>query len=205
MGKTYPTIDASLAAWIRRQRMFFVATAPLAADGHVNASPKGGTLHVLGPRLVAYVDGLGSGIETVAHVRENGRIVVLLCAFEGPPRIVRLHGRGRVVDGGSPEFDELLARLIEPWPSARAVVLVEVTRIADSCGYGVPLMTYAGERPQARDHVQRSSEAKLRGKLREWNARSLDGLPGLDESAVRGARVRPEPGSDSNDDAIGPG
>lgn len=193
MGKTYETIDSALEAWIARQRLFFVATAPLAADGHVNASPKGGTLHVLGPRLVAYVDGVGSGIETVAHVRENGRIVVLLCAFEGPPRIVRLHGRGRVVDGGSPEFDALLGRLIEPWSSARAVVLVEVTRIADSCGYGVPLMTYQGERTQSRDYVVRSSDEKLRGKLRDWNARSLDGLPGLDEPAVKGARFERHP------------
>jgi hypothetical protein len=193
VGRVHETLDESLQAWIGRQRMFFVATAPLAADGHVNCSPKGGTLHVLGPRRVAYVDTYGSGIETVAHARENGRIVVMLCAFEGPPRIVRLHGRACVVDAASAEFAALLGRMIEPWPSARAIVRVDVTRIADSCGYGVPLMRYEGERPQARDSVQRSSEERLREKMRQWNRASLDGLPALDEAAVRAARF-PRPG-----------
>src|ERR671916_1614753 len=104
MARTYDEIDARLAAWIARQRMFFVGSAPLGANGHVNVSPKGpiGTLRVLGPRRVAYLDYSGSGAETVAHLRENGRIVVMLCAFEGPPRIVRFHGTGAPVMAGDP-------------------------------------------------------------------------------------------------------
>src|SRR5919199_648490 len=112
MARTYEEIDARLADWIAAQPLFFVGTAPLAADGHVNVSPKGptGTLRVLGPRRVAYLDLMGSGAETIAHLRENGRIVVMLCAFQGPPRILRLHGRGEVVLADDPRFGELLAR-----------------------------------------------------------------------------------------------
>ena len=111
MARTYDEIDDHLRAWIARQPMFFVGSAPLAGDGHINVSPKGpgGTLRVLGPRRVAYLDYVGSGAETIAHVRENGRVVVMFCAFEGPPRIVRLHGRGEYVLTDDPRFDELLA------------------------------------------------------------------------------------------------
>src|ERR687886_460226 len=107
MGRTYDELDDRLRDWIARQPMYFVGTAPLAGDGHVNVSPKGpiGTLRVLRPRRVAYLDLVGSGAETIAHLRENGRIVVMLCAFAGPPRIVRLHGRGRCVAPPDPEFD----------------------------------------------------------------------------------------------------
>src|SRR4051812_18040523 len=109
MAKIYDGIDDRWAAWIAEQPMFFVATAPLAADGHVNVSPKGpaGALRVLGPRQVCYLDVGGSGAETIAHLRENGRVVVMLCAFAGPPRILRLHGTGRVVGSGDERFDEL--------------------------------------------------------------------------------------------------
>src|SRR3954452_1394247 len=111
MGKVYDAIDDKLAAWIARQPLFFVGTAPLDADGHVNVSPKGpiGSLRVVGPHEVAYLDIVGSGAETAAHLRENGRIVVMLCAFAGPPRILRLHGRGEVVWAEDPEFDALRA------------------------------------------------------------------------------------------------
>src|ERR671921_2262544 len=110
MARTYDEIDARLADWIAAQPLFFVATAPLGADGHVNVSPKGpiGSLQVLGPLSVAYLDVGGSGAETIAHLRENGRIVVMLCAFDGPPRILRFHGRGRAVEAGEPRFDALL-------------------------------------------------------------------------------------------------
>src|ERR687883_1049875 len=109
MGKVFDAIDEKLAAWIGRQPMFFVATAPLDGDGHVNVSPKGptGSLHVLDEHTVAYLDAVGSGAETIAHVRENGRIVIMLCAFEGPPRILRLHGRAEVVSPSEPAFQEL--------------------------------------------------------------------------------------------------
>src|SRR5712691_3162146 len=161
MGKIYDAIDEKLVEWIGRQRMFFVATAPLADDGRINVSPKGPieSLRILGPRRVAYLDLIGSGAETIAHLRDNGRIVVMLCAFEGPPRIVRLHGRGTVVQRGDPAFDDLYDRLdfsgIEAAEAgARSIVGVTVERIADSCGYGVPLMTYDGTRTQQTAWIQ---------------------------------------------------
>src|SRR6478672_12973734 len=136
MARTYDEIDDHLRGWIARQPMFFVASAPLAADGHINVSPKGpgGTLRVLGPRRVAYLDYVGSGAETIAHVRENGRIVVMFCAFEGPPKILRLHGRAEVL----PPDHELAAQFDSPQDAVRSVIRIDVERIADSCGYGVP-------------------------------------------------------------------
>ena len=181
-------IDETLAAWIARQPMYFVGSAPLAADGHVNLSPKGpgSTLQVLGPHVVAYLDYTGSGAETIAHVRENGRIVVMLCAFEGPPQIIRLHGTGAMVRADDPRFEALLERFPDqplPRASLRSIVYVDVTRIAKSCGYSVPLMSYAGERP----HMPAWTDKKLRsggtGALdayrAETNATSIDGLPAV--------------------------
>jgi hypothetical protein len=138
MAKVFDAIDARLAAWIARQRMFFVATAPSGDVGHVNVSPKGpiDTLRVLDEHTVAYLDLVGSGAETVAHLQDNGRIVVMLCAFEGPPRIVRLHGRGEVLEPGGVDFPDAVV-LPE---QRRTVIRVAVERIADSCGFGVPLM-----------------------------------------------------------------
>ena len=185
MGKTYETIDDKLATWILRQRLFFVGTAPSGEGGHVNVSPKGpiGTLALLGERTVAYLDLIGSGIETVAHLRANGRIVVMLCAFEGPPRIVRLHGRGDVVEARTPEFEELARTCGFDVPvNARAIVRVEVERIADSCGYGVPLMEYVGERPQQAAWVARKlaqGPTGLDDYVRDKNTSSIDGLPGI--------------------------
>ena len=136
----------------RGSRCSSSGTAPLAADGHVNLSPKGpiGSLRVLDEHTVAYLDGMGSGAETIAHLRENGRIVVMLCAFEGPPRILRLHGRGEVHCRGRSAYEALLAACGFDDPSIpearRSIVRVEVARVADSCGYGVPLMSYEGQR-----------------------------------------------------------
>ena len=143
MGRVYDRIDDHHRAWIARQSMFFVATAPLSGDGHVNVSPKGpiGSLRVLDDHTVAYLDISGSGAETVAHVRENGRIVVMLCAFDGPPRILRFHGRGEVVFPDDARFDELMDRCafddLSIPEARRAVIVVDVTRVSDSCGYGV--------------------------------------------------------------------
>ncbi len=190
MGRIYESIDDQLRIWIDGQALFFVATAPLAGDGHVNVSPKGpiGTLRVLDDRTVAYLDVVGSGAETIAHLRENGRIVVMLCAFEGPPRILRLHGRGEVVTPDEDRFAELFERARFEQPSAdearRAVIVVDVERIADSCGYGVPLMSYEGRRP----HMEAWAEKKLRvggpeaidAYKAEKNTASIDGLPALD-------------------------
>lgn len=190
MSQCYESIDDALASWIAAQKLYFVATAPLAGDGHVNCSPKGGdSLRVLGPREVAYLDGMGSGVETIAHVRENGRIVLMLCAFEGSPRIVRLHGRARVVDATDPEFAALAARFA-PQPAARAVVRIEVTRISDSCGYGVPLYEFRAHRTETANYVRKASDRVLKNYLRDHNLQSLDGLPALDASAIEAIEIR---------------
>src|SRR5690349_22389705 len=155
MGRIYDRIDDHQRAWIARQALFFVGTAPRADDGHVNVSPKGpiDTLRVLDDHTVAYLDVIGSGAETIAHLQENGRIVVMLCAFDGPPRILRLHGRGEVVLAHDEGFDPLVERAGFAQPAVdaarRAVIVVHVERIADSCGYGVPLMRMEGLRPHA--------------------------------------------------------
>jgi hypothetical protein len=172
-----------------RQVMYFVATAPSGRGGHVNLSPKTpiGSLQVLGPRRVAYLDVGGSGAETIAHVRENGRIVIMVCAFQGPPRILRFHGQGSVHVRGEPGYDELLGRAEfddASLPQARrAIVEVDVTRVSDSCGYTVPLMSFEG----MREHHQLSTAKRLRtaGESGYWqhrmdvNATSIDGLPAL--------------------------
>jgi Pyridoxamine 5'-phosphate oxidase len=182
VGKTYDRIDGRLAEFISKQPVFFVATAPLASDGHVNCSPKGanGSFAILGERRVAYQDMTGSGIETIAHLRENGRIVVMFCAFEGPPRIVRLHGRGEVVASDHPEFDELVSRFSTSM-STRAVILVEVTRISDSCGYGVPLMTFEAHRENLDHWAETKGPEGLLAYRAEKNRSSIDGLPGLEQ------------------------
>ena len=189
MGRRYDRIDEHLRGWIDRQPLFFVGTAPRSDDGHVNVSPKGpiGTLRVLDDSTLAYLDVVGSGAETIAHLRENGRIVVMLCAFEGPPRILRLHGRGAVVVPDDPDFGELLERARFEQPAAaearRAVVLVNVERIADSCGYGVPLMAYEGSRPHqdawAAKKLRVGGASALADYQAEENATSIDGLPAL--------------------------
>lgn len=180
VGKLHPALDDGLRSWLSAQRVFFVATAPSGDGGHVNCSPKGvDALQVLGPTTVAYVDRTGSGIETVAHVRENGRIVIMLCAFDGPPRIVRLHGRGHVVAAGDAEFAPLLARWQMPPLGVRAIVRVELSRIADSCGYGVPLLRYEGERELLGKWADKKGEAGITAYVRDKNAASIDGLPGL--------------------------
>jgi Pyridoxamine 5'-phosphate oxidase len=181
MAKVFDALDARLAAWIARQRMFFVATAPSGDGGHVNVSPKGPieTLRVLDEHTVAYLDLVGSGAETVAHLQDNGRIVIMLCAFEGPPRIVRLHGRGEVLEPGVVEFPDATA-LPE---QHRTVIRVDVERIADSCGFGVPLMAYEGERPQAqawaKTKLAKGGPHALEHYVAEKNAVSIDGLPAL--------------------------
>jgi pyridoxamine 5'-phosphate oxidase-like protein len=191
MGKVFEGIDERLERWIAAQPVFFVGTAPLDPDGHVNVSPKGPieSLRVLGPLRLAYLDFVGSGAETVAHLRENGRIVIMLCAFSGPPRILRLHGRGSMVAAGDPGFDELLSSCgfdaVDGVPEARrSIVTVSVERIADSCGYGVPLMSYQGRR----EHMDLWAAKKLRvggpdallDYQREKNSVSIDGLPAVD-------------------------
>jgi hypothetical protein len=182
-------IDERMTAWIGRQRLFFVATAP-SAGGRVNLSPKGPieTLRVLGSHRVAYLDRIGSGAETAAHLRDDGRITIMLCAFEGPPRIVRLHGRGTFVAADDRAFGVRLAETgldpLELPEVNRAIVDVDVERVSDSCGYGVPRMAYEGERDQtarwARTKLRKEGPDALRRYVEERNATSIDGLPAFD-------------------------
>lgn len=184
MGKAYDGIDERLAEWIGRQHMFFVATAPLAGEGLVNCSPKGlDTLRILSPREIAWLDLGGSGIETVAHLKENGRIVIMFCAFEGPARIVRLHGRGEAVERNHPDYASLLARF-PAQPVCRALVRVAVTRVSDSCGWGVPLYQYQRQREDIARAVAGKTPAQLRAQAARQNRVSVDGLPGLDLAAL---------------------
>ena len=179
MGKRYPELDDRLTAFIEAQHVFFVATAPLAADGHVNLSPKGlDTLRILGPGEVAYLDYVGSGSETIAHLRENGRIVIMFCAFEGPPKIVRLHGRGEVLEPDDPEYPQLRPRF-DPDALARAIIRVQLDRISDSCGFGVPLYGFVQERTQLDAWSERKGAEGLVEYQREKNTQSLDSLPTL--------------------------
>lgn len=180
MGKTYSNISPEIAEWVAQQPMFFVATAPLSQNGHVNCSPKGlDTFRVLDPLTVAYADLTGSGAETAAHLHENGRIVLMFCAFEGAPKVVRFHGQGEVVVPTSEGWTDLSSKF-PSHPSMRAIVRVTVTRVSDSCGFGVPHMNLVGDR----DVIDRWVEAKGRGNLpsyrREKNSRSIDGLPTAD-------------------------
>lgn len=179
MGKTYSELDADRCAFIDRQHMFFVATAPSETTGHVNLSPKGLALfRVLGPREVAYLDLVGSGAETIAHIRENGRVTLMFCAFEGAPNILRIYGRGEVIEPQDASFEGLRAGF-GPVPGARAIVRVRVRRIADSCGFGVPFFEYRGQRPQLPAWAGRKGEPGLRDYQRQKNATSIDGLPAL--------------------------
>lgn len=179
MGKQHASLDDRLTAFIRAQKMFFVATAPLSGEGHVNVSPKGyDTIAVLGPNTVAYLDLGGSGVETIAHVRENARITLMFCAFEGAANILRLYGRGEAVCMGEPGFEELLA-LFPGYDRARAVIRVRLERIADSCGWGVPFYAYQGEREQLRRWVEDKPRADWEATRYAKNAESIDGLPGL--------------------------
>jgi hypothetical protein len=180
VGKLYDTIDDRLREWILKQPMFFVGTAPLSSDGHVNISPKGmaGTFAVLGDRRVAYLDYFGSGAETIAHLHENGRIVLMFCAFDGPPKIVRLHGRGRTVLRDQAEFATLRGEFgKERTAGQRSVIVVDVDRIADSCGYAVPRLDFVGDRDVLDLHHLKKPDGYFDEYWDAKNAASIDGLP----------------------------
>lgn len=189
MSKTFEQIEDNLRAFIDGQPVFFVATAPSGPAGHVNVSPKGGAgLHrVTGRHGFAYVDLLGSGIETVAHLRENGRICVMFAAFDGPPKIVRLHGRGRVVQQADAEFPAHLDAFgldAQRRQAVRSVVTVDVTRVSDSCGYQVPLMEFERERDQlirfAGNRIRKEGPDAVLRYCTTRNPESIDGLTGID-------------------------
>ena len=187
MGQEHNAITADLREWIARQKVFFVSSAPLAREGLVNCSPKGiDTFRVLGPLTVAYLDLTGSGVETIAHLRENGRITIMMCAFDGGPKVLRLYGKGVVFEKGSPEYAEYLTHF-EEYLGARAIILIDLHRIIDSCGYSIPLYDYVSERDILAKWSEKKGEAGVHTYNQANNLTSLDGLPGLtpDEASAR--------------------
>lgn len=177
MAALHPSITPDLAAFIAEQPLFFVASAPLAGDGHVNVSPKGlDSLRVLDERRVAYLDLTGSGNETAAHLLENGRITLMFCAFSGQPRILRLYGRGRVVLPGDADWDRLIG-LFPSLPGARQIVEAEIDRVQTSCGFGVPLLEVVGQRDTLLRWAESRGPEGLVDYRRRKNGRSIDGLP----------------------------
>jgi hypothetical protein len=186
MGNIYPSINENLKEWLLTQKIFFVATAPLSQGGHVNCSPKDGeSLRILDEQTVAYLDLTGSGIETIAHLKENGRIVLMFCAFSKAPKIVRLHGRGESIEPQHPEF-ELLRDAYPPTVGIRSFIKVHLTRISDSCGYGVPLYEYRGQRSQLKGWAENRGEESLLDYRMQYNSRSIDQLPGINVPDRRG-------------------
>ena len=178
MGRELDAITPELTEFLEAQPVFFVATAPESTNHHVNVSPKGlDSFRVLDEHTVAYLDLHGSGIETVAHVRENGRITLMFCAFEGRPQIIRLQGRGTVIPADAPEAASFLQR-VPHQPGTRSVIQVDVTRISSSCGYGVPLMELVGERSLLAEWAEKRGEEGLAEYRAKKNATSISGLPG---------------------------
>ncbi len=188
MGKTYEHLDDKLIAFIRAQKMFFVGTAPLSGEGHVNLSPKGyDSLAIINEMTVAYLDLGGSGIETHAHVTENGRITLMFCAFQGPADIVRIYGRGEAVAFEDPRFPDLL-KLFPGFDRGRAVITVHIEKVADSCGWGVPFYEFKGERDQLKRVWDSRPAEEWAEKRYNSNAKSIDGLPGLVRPAVAASK-----------------
>ena len=187
MGTVHAEITDRLASFVLAQPVFFVGTAPLGADGHVNVSPKGmtGTFAVLDPHRVAYLDYTGSGAEAPAHLRENGRIVVMFCAFAGPPNIVRFHGTGRYVEAGSAEFDALRGHFAKAETAGqRGIVVVDVTRVSDSCGFSVPHLELVEDRDLLDRWADRKTPEQLDAYRVTKNSTSIDGLPAIGEPAA---------------------
>lgn len=180
MGKL-ALIDDSIREFIAAQTVFFVGTAPLAANGHINVSPKGlDTFRVLSPTTVGYLDLTGSGIETIAHIRENRRIILMFCAFQGPPRILRLHGTGTVIEHHKKKFSELRSHFPD-YEGVRAIIVVELTRVSTSCGFAVPLLRYEADRNQLQVWTRGKGPEGLKTYRQQKNHQSIDELPGLSE------------------------
>jgi hypothetical protein len=181
MGRVLESISPEIARFVSAQPVFFVATAPRSDEGHVNCSPKGlDTFRVLGPNQVAYLDLTGSGAETIAHVRENGRITLMFCAFDGKPNIVRLYGHARIIPWDNPGSEPLRSQF-PSFRSARSIVEVDVHRVSTSCGYGVPVLRLDRDRAQLLDWAERKGDAGLRAYWRDQNTTSIDELPALSD------------------------
>jgi predicted pyridoxine 5'-phosphate oxidase superfamily flavin-nucleotide-binding protein len=191
MGQVHERITERLREFVEAQHLYFVGTAPADVDGHVNLSPKGhrDTFTIIDDVTVAYLDLTGSGAESLAHIRENGRVVVMFCAFEGPPDIVRLHGRGRVVFPLDADWDALIARF-PTRPGARAVVVVDIRRVSSSCGFAVPLYEYVGQRDLLEQWTSRKTDEELADYRATRNAASIDGLPAVPTPSP--TKTRPE-------------
>ncbi|MCC7446412.1 MAG: pyridoxamine 5'-phosphate oxidase family protein [Anaerolineae bacterium] len=186
MAKVHERITDHLQAFIAKQHIFFVGSAPLSGDGHINLSPKGvDCFRVLTPTRVAYMDLIGSGNETSAHLLENGRITLMFCAFDGPPNILRLYGTGYTVLPGQPEWDSLSAHFTV-YPSTRQIIVADLTRVQTSCGYGVPLYDYTGERDQHFKWADAKGADGLETYKREKNLCSIDGLPTMLDAQAKG-------------------
>ena len=179
MGQLYEEITPEIADWIKQQHLFFVSTAPFDSGGHINCSPKGlDSFRILGPRKVAYLDLTGSGAETIAHVRENGRITFMFCALEGPPNIVRLYGKGEVITPSSEAWEETYA-LFPDRMGTRSIIQADLTRITDSCGYAVPKYRYVEDRATLDKWAAKKGIDGIAAYQQEKNSRSIDGLPAL--------------------------
>lgn len=177
MSKIYEEITPDLARWVGQQHLFFVASAPSGTEGHINCSPKGlDSFRILGPRSVAYLDLTGSGAETIAHLRDNGRIVFMFCAFSGPPNIVRLHGRAEVLTPDTAGWAELRPTFPDQ-PGARAIIRADISRVSDSCGYAVPVYEHVEDRRALIQWAEKRSPEALETYRRDRNALSIDGLP----------------------------
>jgi hypothetical protein len=177
MAKFYESLDEGLTSFIQKQHIFFVASAPLTAEGHVNLSPKGhDCLRIIGPNRAAYIDMTGSGNETSAHIRENGRLTFMFCAFDGPPRILRLFGQGRVVLPQDAEWTELSA-LFTVYAGTRQIIVIDIEQVQTSCGFAVPFFDYVGERDTLDKWAEVKGEDGLDAYWREKNMCSMDGLP----------------------------
>lgn len=177
MGKQFNAILPAHEEFIRQQHLFFVGSAPLSEEGHVNLSPKGhDSFRVLSPNQVAYLDMTGSGNETSAHLLENGRVTVMFCAFEGPPNILRLYGTGAVILPGSSEWEALYPRFT-PLPGARQIISIDVHKVQTSCGFSIPFMSYTGERDTLQRWSIQKGEEGLKEYRQEKNTTSIDGLP----------------------------
>lgn len=179
MGKIFTEIDHNLQSWVSQQQIFFVATAPLSADGHINCSPKGAdSFRVINPKTVAYQDLTGSGIETIAHLQENSRIVIMFCAFAGAPQIAHLHGKGTPVFKDNTDY-QAIEKLFQPHSGERAIIKIDVQRISTSCGYSVPLYDYINDRDVLDKWTEKKSPEELAAYRQKKNQLSIDGLPGL--------------------------
>jgi len=205
MGTFYETIPQSLIAWVLAQKMFWVATAPLSADGHVNVSPKGGPYFgVPSNQTFWYMDLTGSGNETISHLHEpgNGRVTIMFMAFEGSPKIVRFWGHGRVIENGTPEFSEFITEhKITTIPGTRSIILVDIHQVGSSCGFSVPTYEFKDFRPVLNDFFEKKEQRFKSGKEDEaldryWahkNAYSIDGLPGMKTALEVGKKEKVEP------------